>query len=279
MLTTSGDLVSDVALSATSGKAFFTAEIDAALARGEIDLAVHSLKDLPTTLPPGLALAAVLEREDARDVLIGARLSGEPTDLERLPAGSRVGTSSLRRQALLARARPDLVAVDLRGNVPTRIRKLDEGTYDAIVLAAAGVKRLGLEHRIDAFLPATSFPPAPGQGALAVESRADDDAARRWIEPLDHAASRAATTAERALLRRLEGGCQAPIGALAEIRGDRLVLSAVVCSFDGRSTAEAILQGAVADPEGLGERLADELLTRGARQILASLRQRDATGR
>jgi hydroxymethylbilane synthase len=274
VLRTAGDRLVDVPLPAAGGKAFFTAEIEAALAAGEIDFAVHSLKDLATELPPALAIAAILERDDPRDALISARRDGVRADLERLPPGARVGTSSLRRKAQLARRRPGLVAEDLRGNVPTRLRKLDEGRFDAVVLAAAGLNRLGLGDRIDTLLAPDSFLPAPGQGALAVEIRADDEATRRLVEPLDDAATRAATTAERALLRRLEGGCQVPVGALAELRGGRLHLAAVVCSLDGKAVVEGHREGAPADAAALGEALAEELLENGARQILAAIRGR-----
>jgi len=250
------------------GKAFFTKEIEQALLDGLVDVAVHSLKDLATELPPGLAIGAVLQREDPRDVL----LSRHGGDLDALPAGARVGTSSLRRHALLARWRGDLVLPDLRGNVPTRIDRLDAGDFDAIVLAAAGVKRLGLEGRVGAFLPPARFPPAVGQGAIALQVRADDHATLRRARLLDDAATRRAVSAERALLRRLEGGCQVPVGALATELDGTLSLSAVVCSLDGRRSVEGRREGAAARAEELGRSLAGELLDRGAEEILAAIR-------
>jgi len=286
---TEGDLLTDVPLSQVTGKAFFTREIEEALLAGEIDLAVHSLKDLATALPPGLALGAVLARDDPRDALVvRAELreelrqelrdelgsSARPVDLDALPPGARVGTSSLRRQALLARWRPDLEPVDLRGNVPTRLRRLDEGRFDAVVLAAAGLARLGLEARIDSYLPPERFPPAVGQGALAIQARADDEETLRRVAQLDDPPSGAATTAERALLARLEGGCQIPVGALAEVKGDRLTLAAMVCALDGSRAIDGHQEGDVADAAAVGAALAEELLARGAGEIIAALRAR-----
>ena len=279
---TEGDRVAELPLTRVAGKAFFTGEIEEALSRGEIDLAVHSLKDLATATPPGLVLGAVLAREDPRDVLLVRQdlaSAALGSGLDALPAGARVGTCSLRRRALLSRWRPDLELADLRGNVPTRIERLDEGRFEAIVLAAAGVKRLGLEHRIGAFLPPDRVLPAPGQGAIAVQVREADAEVRAWIERLDDPATRAATAAERALLARLEGGCQVPVGALAELAGRRLAIAGIVCSLDGRMAVEGrlaveIAAGAEAraEAEDLGRALADDLLGRGAGEILASIR-------
>jgi hydroxymethylbilane synthase len=214
LIRTEGDRIQDVPLSQVQGKAFFTKEIEEALLRDRVDVAVHSLKDLATQMPGGLVLGAVMERDDPRDALL---LRG---GLDQLPAGATVGTSSLRRRAFLARWRPDLELAELRGNVPTRIRKLDEGRYDAIVLAAAGVKRLGLEARISDYLPFEFFLPAVSQGAIGVQIRADDVETAKWVGHLDHPATRWATAAERALLRTLEGGCQVPVGALAQVISD-----------------------------------------------------------
>ena len=214
---TEGDHVLDRPLSEVPGKAFFTKEIEEALAAGHVDLAVHSLKDLPTELPDGLALGAVLEREDPRDVWL-ARGGTSGARFADLPAGGRVGTSSLRRRALVARYRPDLELVDLRGNVPTRVRRVEEGKYDAIVLAAAGVKRLGLERHITEYLSLDRFLPAVAQGAVAVEIRGHDEATRDWVRRLDHPPTHLTTAAERALLATLEGGCQVPVGALRDAR-------------------------------------------------------------
>jgi hydroxymethylbilane synthase len=275
---TEGDARADVPLWQADGRAFFTREIDRAVLASEVDIAVHSLKDLPTALDAGLALAAVLEREDPRDAL----LSRSAQSLEDLPSGARVGTSSLRRRAFLARARRDLAALDLRGNVPTRVERLAEGRYDAIILAAAGLERLGLERHITAYLPPEQFTPAVSQGAIGVVSRAGDPRSARWLRALDHFATRVATLAERSLLRRVEGGCQVPLGALGRIEQDRLSLYACVCALDGSSSitasgdfpltgeAPAALQRAVE----LGERVGEELLARGAMQIIE--RQRSA---
>jgi hydroxymethylbilane synthase len=275
---TEGDARADVPLWQADGRAFFTREIDRAVLASEVDIAVHSLKDLPTALDAGLALAAVLEREDPRDAL----LSRSAQSLEDLPSGARVGTSSLRRRAFLARARRDLAALDLRGNVPTRVERLAEGRYDAIILAAAGLERLGLERHITAYLPPEQFTPAVSQGAIGVVSRAGDARSARWLRALDHFATRVATLAERSLLRRVEGGCQVPLGALGRIEQDRLSLYACVCALDGSSSitasgdfpltgeAPAALQRAVE----LGERVGEELLARGAMQIIE--RQRSA---
>ena len=224
---TEGDLRTDVPLWAVGGRAFFTKEIDRALLAKEIDIAVHSLKDLSTTLEPGIELAAVLKREDPRDALIARAGVASLADL---PRGARVGTSSLRRRAFLARNRPDIVTAELRGNVPTRIEKLQRGEYDAIVLATAGLVRLGLDGHISARLPTQDFPSAVSQGAIGVCARSEDNTALRWLHGLDDSLARLTTTAERALLKRIEGGCQVPLGALAEEGGAQLKLYAAVCA-------------------------------------------------
>ena len=269
---TEGDARTDVPLWALRGKAFFTKEIDRALLAGEVDIAVHSLKDLSTVLEPGLELAATLPREDPRDALLsrtGARLA-------ELPPGARVGTSSLRRRAFLRRARPDLQLLELRGNVPTRVERLKNGDYDAIILATAGLKRLGLAEHVSEFLPADDFPPAVSQGVVGVCCRADDAETLSWLRPLDDLEARLATTAERALLRRLEGGCQVPLGALGTAMGGTLHLYAGVCSLDGSEWLAARGEGdaTVERAMELGQRIADELLTKGAAQLIAN--ERDA---
>ncbi len=265
---TEGDRVLDSPLSAVEGKAFFSKEIEEALLEERVDLAVHSFKDLATVMPVGLAIGAVLEREDPRDVL----LSASGGDLESLPPGARVGTSSLRRKALIARQCPDLALVDLRGNVPTRIQKLDDGDYDAIVLAAAGVKRLGMGDRISAYLSPVDVLPAVAQGAVAVQIREEDEGTARWVGSLDDPPTRAAAAAERALLRELEGGCQIPVGALATTEGGELSLAAVVCSLDGGESVEGHRRGSIGDAEAIGRQLAGELLERGADRILSEIR-------
>jgi len=264
---TEGDRIVDVPLSAVAGQAFFTKEIEQALLDGRVDLAVHSMKDLATRIPEGLTIA-VPEREDPRDVV----LSRDGSPLDKLPAGARVGTSSLRRRALVLRLRPDLELAELRGNVPTRIGKLREGAYDAIVLAAAGVKRLGLEEHIVEFLAPESFPPAVSQGALAIETRSDDETTQRWLRPLDHAPTRSATTAERSLLRRLEGGCQVPVGALATVDQGLLRLAAVISTLDGARAVEGSLEGVPERAEELGLDLAEKLLAQGGDAILDEIR-------
>jgi len=270
---TTGDAQREVPLWQTEGRAFFTREIDEALTRGTIDVAVHSLKDLPTALAPGLALAATLAREDPRDALLTR--AGET--LRQLPPRARIGTSSLRRRAFLARIRADAVPVELRGNVPTRIERLKRGDYEAIILAAAGVARLGLGQHVTEFLSPQEFPPAVSQGVIGVCARADDETTLGLLRALDDAAARLAVSAERSLLARLEGGCQVPLGALAEVRGGALELSAAVCALDGSrelrasGTARAPAGAALtaADAEVLGKRIAEELLATGAAELIA----------
>jgi hydroxymethylbilane synthase len=265
---TEGDRIQDVALSRLPGKAFFTKELEAAILDGRVDLAVHSLKDVETEMPRGLTLGAVLEREDPRDVLIAR----DGLLLADLPEGTVIGTSSLRRAAFLKRWRPDLEIRDLRGNVPTRIDKLDGGQYDAIVLAAAGVKRLGREDRITDFFTADVLPPAVSQGAVTVQLRDDDDIVGEAVGALEHPATRAATTAERALLRTVEGGCQIPVGAHATVDGSTLTLRAVICSLDGRKSVAGETAGPVDRARDLGEDLARDLLSRGGEAILTGIR-------
>jgi len=268
---TSGDQQTERPLWQVRGQAFFTREIDRALLAKEVDIAVHSLKDLPTQLDAGLELAALLPRADPRDALLSLR----GATLAALPAGARIGTSSLRRRAFLARLRPDAMLLELRGNVPTRIERLQHGEYDAIVLAAAGLVRLGLAQHVTEYLPAESFPPAVSQGVIGVCARSGDEATLRWLAALDERDARLAASAERALLRRLEGGCQVPLGALATVRGDTLTLMASVCALDGTRhlAARAESPAAPASAEALGVRVAEELLARGAGELMASERQ------
>lgn len=265
---TEGDKILDVALSRLPGKAFFTKELEQAILDGRVDLAVHSMKDVETETPEGLTLGAVLEREDPRDVLIAR----DGVGLGALPEGAVIGTSSLRRSAFLRRWRPDLRIRDLRGNVPTRIEKLDAGDYDAIVLAAAGVKRLGREERITDYFTPDVLLPAVAQGAITVQLRSDDERVGGLLRALDHPATRAATTAERALLRTVEGGCQIPVGAHAVVDGDRLRLTAAVCALDGQVSVEGATEGAVDAAQSLGEDLARDLLRRGGESILRGIR-------
>jgi hydroxymethylbilane synthase len=269
-ISTEGDQRTDVPLWTVGGKAFFTKEIDRALLTREIDIAVHSLKDLATLLEPGTELCAVLARENPSDAL----LTKSGALLQELPPGARVGSSSLRRRAFLARLRPDLIALELRGNVSTRVERLQSGAYDAIILATAGLTRLGLEGHITCELPLKQFPPAVSQGAIGVCVRADDLHAKRWVAPLDDRAARLATSAERALLRSVEGGCQVPLGALATLVGEELHLHASVCALDGSSllTAEGSIAAGAANAKLLGRRLARELLAKGAQRLIADVR-------
>jgi hydroxymethylbilane synthase len=261
IIKTTGDKITDVALAKVGGKGLFTKEIEDALLAREVDVAVHSLKDMPTELPAGLTLRAVPEREDPRDALVGSTFAA-------LPKGARVGTSSLRRAAQLRARRPDLRLETIRGNLDTRLRKLDEGQFDAIVLAAAGLRRLGWADRIADLLPPELCCPAVGQGALAIETRAGDGMGARLCAQLDHAETRAAVTAERALLAALGGGCQVPIGAHASIEGGILTLRAVVASPDGATVLRGERQGAVTEAANIGTELSRELLRDGARAIL-----------
>lgn len=264
IIRTTGDKITDVPLAQVGTKGLFTKEIEEALIAGAVDLAVHSLKDLPTELPAGLTLAAIPEREDPRDALIGRRLA-------ELAQGARVGTSSLRRAAQLRALRPDLVVEPLRGNLDTRLRKVAEGAYDAIVLAAAGLNRMGWQDRVAEILPVETMCPAVGQGALAIETREDGGAAWSACAALDHPPTRIAVAAERALLAGLGGGCQVPIGAHAVVSGGRIRLRAVVVSPDG--TVLIRREGKAPDCEGerLGAQLARELLDAGGQEILESV--------
>lgn len=263
IIKTTGDKISDVPLAKVGTKGLFTKEIEEALLDGRADLAVHSLKDLPTELPAGLVLAAVPEREDPRDAVVGKRLSG-------LPHGAKVGTSSLRRAAQLRKLRPDLVVESVRGNLDTRLRKLDEGQYDAILLAAAGLKRLGWESRIAEILNPDVMCSAVGQGALAIETRAAGPG-RDACASLDHPDTHAAVAAERGVLGSLGGGCQVPIGAHAIVRDGHLHILGIVASPDGAEVIRAESEGPAAEAESIGRALGAELLSRGARQILEAV--------
>jgi len=262
---TTGDKITDVALAKVGIKGMFTKEIEEALAAGRIDLAVHSLKDLPTELPAGFEIAAVTEREDPRDAFCSAHFA----KVDDLFPGARVGTSSLRRQAQLKAIRPDLDIHPLRGNVDTRLRKLEQGEYDAIILASAGLNRLGKAEMVKQIIPAEVMCPAAGQGALAIEIRAGDEPAGELLKFLDDADARAATTCERALLNRLGGGCQVPIGAFAERRSGRLHLESIVADPDGARILRDSRDGD--DPEKLGNDAGASLLARGGDEILEAV--------
>ena len=264
VIRTSGDRMVQAPLQASGVKGLFVKEIEEALLDRSIDVAVHSLKDLPAGQPPGLTIAAVPAREDARDAFI----SRSGTGFGDLPPGARLGTSSVRRQSQLRHLRPELEAVPMRGNVDTRLRKLDEGQCDALVLAAAGLIRLGFDGRIVQRFSAEELCPAVGQGALAIETREADAPVIEAVASLDHSATHSAVRAERALLQRLGGGCSVPIAAHATANGESLSMAGVVASPDGTRLIRASASGSFSDPEELGSVLAGELLTLGAREIL-----------
>jgi hydroxymethylbilane synthase len=265
IIKTTGDKITDVALAQVGTKGMFTKEIDEALAEGRIDLAVHSLKDLPTDVSAGFEIAAVTARENPRDVLCSHKYNS----IEDLPRGARAGTSSLRRQAQLKAVRPDVEIHPLRGNVDTRLRKLEAGEYDAIILAAAGLNRLGKTGFFKQIIAPEVMCPAAGQGALGIEIRAGDSVTRQHLAFLDDAATRATTTCERALLNHLGGGCQVPIGALAEVRNRGLHLEAVVADPDGTKILRESRDGS--DPVQLGESVGETLLQRGGDAILEAV--------
>jgi len=270
VIKTTGDKILDVAIANVGTKGMFTKEIEEAMAEGRIDLAVHSLKDLPTELSPAFLLAAVPKREDARD----AFLSIDYSRIEDLPSGAKVGTSSLRRQAQLHALRRELEVIPLRGNVDTRWRKLQAGEFHGIILAAAGVSRLGLAGAVREYISCEQMCPAAGQGALAIETRADDRETAAAVRFLDDQPTRAAVECERTALNALGGGCQVPIGAYAEIRGASLWLQAVVASPDGSEIVREHRSGV--DPQHLGTEVGEALLARGARRILNGVYGREA---
>jgi hydroxymethylbilane synthase len=266
-MTTKGDRILDKALDKIGGKGLFVKELEDALAEGRADLAVHSMKDVPMVLPEGFVMAAISEREDPRDALVSNRYSS----LDALPAGSVVGTSSQRRESQLRGRYPHLVVEPLRGNLQTRLKKLDDGGYAAIILAAAGLKRLGLAERIAAVMPPEQSLPAPGQGALGIEICADRPDLLALFGVLNHDATAACVRAERALSRALSGSCQLPLGAYAQNEGGNLRLRAFVARRDGSQIVRDELTGDAADPEALGSELARRLLTQGAAEILAAI--------
>ena len=269
---TTGDKKLDQPLSEIGAKGLFTRELEVALAKGKIDCAVHSLKDLPTESPDGLEVIAQLEREDPRDVLVVNRATGAE-GLDDLPAGSRVGTSSLRRRAQLLGRRPDLECVELRGNVPTRLSKVETGQVHAAILAAAGLIRLEVEQRITMFLEPPDWLPAAGQGAIAIQVKSDDARMRALLGPLDHVPTSIATRAERAFLAALEGGCQVPIGSLVTDSGSGPTLYGMLADLSGRHIVRGSRALDVGNPESTGEALAAEIRSRGGSSLLVELRQ------
>lgn len=266
-MSTQGDKILDTPLAKIGGKGLFVKELETAMLEDRADIAVHSMKDVPVEFPEGLMLSTICEREDPRDAFVSNHFS----NLAQLPQGAVVGTSSLRRQCQIKALRPDLQIRDLRGNVNTRLAKLDAGEFDAIILAAAGLIRLGFNTRIAAYLPVSQSLPANGQGAVGIECRSDDAAVRALLAPLEHTATRQAVLAERAMNRALQGGCQVPIGAFAEIDGDQLYLRGLVGQLDGQQILQAEVRGAAIDGEALGQQLAGMLLAQGAGAILAAV--------
>ncbi len=266
-IVTKGDRILDVPLAQIGGKGLFTKEIEEDLLNGTVDLAVHSLKDMPTVLPEGLCLTAITTRANVGDAFV----SNKYNDFAELPLGAVVGTSSLRRKAQLLAARPDLQIMDLRGNVDTRLRKLDEGMYDAIILAAAGLERLGYQDRIKAVIPAKVCLPAVGQGALAIECRTDDAEVRQMLDFLNDKNTRSATAAERAFLGLLEGGCQVPIGVHADVDGDKIHVEAIIASLDGSKILRDHIDGNAEDAVVLGQKLGNKMLAAGGKEILAAI--------
>ncbi|MCC7203375.1 MAG: hydroxymethylbilane synthase [Nitrospirae bacterium] len=261
---TTGDKILDVPLAKVGGKGLFVKEIEDALLRNDIDIAVHSMKDVPAILPEGLCIGAIPEREDPRDAL----LSRDGSGFLHLRHGARIGTSSLRRISQLLNQRPDIVIHPLRGNLDTRIKKLEAGEFDAIILAAAGIRRLGWADRITEYLPETTSVPAIGQGALCIECRESDGDTLDIIRPLDHMETNICVRAERAFLKRLEGGCQVPIGAYATMKGDGIAIEGFVASVDGRRMVREKRSGTADNPEDAGIALAESLLAQGGQEIL-----------
>ncbi|TNI37103.1 hydroxymethylbilane synthase [Aeromonas dhakensis] len=266
-MSTQGDKILDTPLAKVGGKGLFVKELETAMLEGRADIAVHSMKDVPVEFPEGLGLHTICEREDPRDAFV----SNSFTAIDELPQGAVVGTSSLRRQCQLRAARPDLVIRDLRGNVNTRLAKLDAGEYDAIILAAAGLKRLEMAHRITAFIEPEQSLPANGQGAVGIECRLDDHELHALLAPLEHPETRIRVLTERAMNRALQGGCQVPIGAYALVEGEEVWLRGLVGSPDGSRVIRDEIRGPLADGEALGHTLAQHLLADGADAILAEV--------
>jgi len=272
---TTGDKILDVPLAKVGGKGLFVKEIEEALLRGEADLAVHSMKDVPTDFPEGLYLAVICEREDPRDAFIAQNKQQGARRLKDLPQGATVGTSSLRRSCQLLSKRPDLKIVQLRGNLETRFRKLDEGQFDAMILATAGVKRLGWQQRITEVIEPQLSLPAIGQGAVGIECRINDEYINQLIAPLNHKETSICVRAERALLKRLQGGCQVPIAAYATIKDGRLIMDGLVGSVTGDRIIKEHLEGTIEDAETIGITLGEKLLSKGADKILAEVYGRE----
>ena len=266
-ITTKGDKILDVPLAKVGGKGLFVKEIEEAMLRNEIDIAVHSLKDVPTYFPEGLGLVAITEREDPRDAFLSVKYSS----IDKMPEGSVLGTSSLRRKAQIMLNRKDLKIEDLRGNVDTRIRKLEEGQYDGIILAYAGLKRLGLQDRVKQIFEPDYMIPAVAQGFLGIEARLDDEETREIVSVLNHKESEIRAKAERAFLKTLEGGCQVPLAGYSEIKNGRITITGFVSDLEGKRVFKDSIEGSVEQPEKIGVELANRLLDMGAREVLEEI--------
>ena len=271
IIKTTGDKILDVPLAKVGGKGLFTKELEVELMAGTVDLCVHSMKDVPTELPEGLYIAAMPERVDPRDVIV----SGAGYNLDTMPQGARLGTSSLRRRSQVKALRPDLEIVDVRGNLDTRMRKAENGELDAVILASAGITRMGWADRITHYIDPEQMVSAVGQGAIGIEIREDDEFMRHVMEAIGHPATMECVTAERVVMNKLEGGCQVPIGAYARIEGDRMVMDGFVGSVDGTTVLRAQLSGSIEDPVGLGDAMVAALIDKGADKVLAAVREAD----
>jgi hydroxymethylbilane synthase len=264
VIKTSGDIMQDVSLMKIGGKGVFVKEIEDALLCGTVDLAVHSMKDVPTEIPEGLVFTAIMQREDARDILV----SKNNRKIEFMPRGARIGTGSMRRSSQLLAILPDLAIVPLRGNLETRLKKIETENLHGIILAAAGMKRMGLTEKISQYLPIETMLPAVGQGALGLEIRDGDDELRKILAKLNHVPTAAEITAERSFLRHLGGGCLLPIAAFGKLEGDQLTLDGLVAAATGASVIRDKVRGAIADAEELGKRLADMIMEKGGKKLL-----------
>jgi len=269
IIKTTGDKILDVPLNKVGGKGLFTKELEVELMAGTVDLCVHSMKDVPTELPEGLYISAMPERVDPRDALV----SGAGYSLETLPQGAKVGTSSLRRIAQVRSLRPDVEIVDVRGNLDTRMRKAETGEVDVVILASAGITRMGWAERITGYIPTEQMVSAVGQGAIGIEIREDDEFMRDVTAKICHADTFSCVTAERVVMKKLEGGCQVPIGAYAVLDGDTMHMDAIVGQVDGGTILRASLEGPASDPETLGDRMVAALLDLGADEILSVIRE------
>jgi hydroxymethylbilane synthase len=264
VIKTSGDIMQDVSLTKIGGKGVFVKEIEDALLSGNVDLAVHSMKDVPTEIPAGLAFAAIMKREDARDVLV----SKNNKKIEFMPRGARIGTGSLRRASQLLAVLPDLAIVSLRGNLETRLKKIETENLQGIILAAAGMKRLGLVEKISQYLPIETMLPAVGQGALGLQVREADQELGKIVAKLNHAPTAAEVTAERSFLRHLGGGCLLPIAAFGKLEGDKLTLEGLVAAPNGDSIIRDKVRGAITEAEELGKKLAEMIMEKGGKKLL-----------